>query len=106
MQLAELNLEEQTLADFCTRYQIVELALFGSAVRGELTPESDVDFLVTYAPDKKFLPWCQLPEVDEMEERLGRKVDWLFRDSVEGSRNPIFRKEVLSTAEVIYEKRS
>jgi len=96
----------EVYADFCTRYQIVELASFGSAVRGELTPESDVDFLVTYAPDNKFLPWMQLPEVDEMESFSGRKVDWLLRSSIEESRNPIFRKEVLSTAQVVYAARS
>lgn len=105
MDTSSLNLSPETLEEFCTRHQIVELALFGSAVRGELEPESDIDFLVTYAPERKFRPWGYIPEVDEMETLLGRKVDWLFRSAVEYSRNPIFRKDVLSTAKVIYEKR-
>jgi uncharacterized protein len=105
MELADINLDEETLAEFCKRYQIVKLEVFGSVVRGKLKKKSDVDFLVTYAPDKKFQPWCYLPEEDEMAALIGRKVDWLFRSTVEASRNPIFRKEVLSTAKVIFEAR-
>jgi len=61
-----------------------------------------VDFLVTYAPDKRREAWGYFPEQDEMEQLLGRKVDWITRKSVEQGRNPLFRREVLGTAKVIY----
>ena len=98
-------LSHEFLAEFCQRYQIEELTVFGSAIRDDFRPDSDVDFLVTYAPDKRRAPWFDLPEQDEMEELLGRKVDWLTKKSVERSRNPFFRRAVLRNYEVIYATR-
>ena len=95
-------LSPEFLAEFCERYQIEELAVFGSAIREDFRPDSDVDFLVTYADDKRWAPWMAMPEQDEMEELLGRKVDWLTKKTVERSRNPFFRREVLKHYEVIY----
>lgn len=95
-------LSPEFLAEFCERYQIEELAVFGSAIREDFRPDSDVDFLVTYASDKRREPWFGLPEQDEMEELLGRKVDWLTKKTVERSRNPFFRREVLNHYEVLY----
>ena len=97
-----LPLAPEQLTEFCRRYQIVELALFGSILREDYRPDSDVDFLVTYAPDKRWRPWGELPEQVEMETLLGRKVDWITRKSVEASANPLFRRAVLTQAEVIY----
>ena len=102
MQCGQLDIPDAVLREFCRRWQIVELALFGSALRTDFRPDTNVDFLVTYAPDKINLPWGERPEVDKMEKLLRRKVDWLSRDSVETGRNTIFKREVLSTAEVIY----
>lgn len=95
-------LSPEFLAEFCERYQIEELAVFGSAIRDDFRPDSNVDFLVTYAPDKRYAGWMDVPEQDEMEEMLGRKVDWLTKKTVERSRNPFFRREVLSNYEIIY----
>lgn len=97
-----LPLAPKQLADFCNRYQILELALFGSILRDDFSPESDIDFLVTYAPDKRWQAWGDLPEQDEMETLLGRKIDWITRKSVEASANPFFRRVVLNEAEILY----
>ena len=97
-----IAIPEEALRQFCRRWQIKELAVFGSSLRTDFRPDSDVDILVTYAPDKRYLPWGEMPEIQEMEALLGRKVDWLTRKSVEACRNPLFRREVLRTAEVIY----
>ena len=78
------------------------LALFDSILRADFGPESDVDFLVTYAPDKRREAWCRYPEQEELETLLGRQVDWITRKSVERGRNPLFRREVFGTAEIIY----
>lgn len=95
----------EQLSNFCRRYQIVELALFGSVLRDDYNPSSDIDFLVTYAPDKCWQPWGDLPEQTEMEILLGRKVDWITRKSVEYSSNPLLRRAILKQAEVIYAAR-
>ena len=95
-------LSPEFLAEFCKRYQIEELAVFGSAIRDDFRPDSDVDFLVTYADDKRWAGWYSFPEQDEIEELLGRKTDWLTKDTVQRSRNPFFRRDVLNHYEVIY----
>ena len=102
MKRHNIEIPDEHLQEFCRRWQITELAVFGSILRPDFRPESDVDFLVTYAPDKRRESWGYYPEQDEMEQLLGRKVDWLTRQSGERGRNPIFRREVLGTAEVIY----
>ena len=105
MPRTNLPISAEQLADFCRRYQIMELALFGSVLCDDFRPDSDVDFLVTYAPDKQWQAWGELPEQDEMATLLGRKVDWLTRKSVEQNANTIFRRAVLNNAEVIYAAR-
>ncbi|MGH2562122.1 MAG: nucleotidyltransferase family protein [Thermomicrobiales bacterium] len=92
----------EKIAAFCRRWQITELALFGSALRDDFGPESDVDLLATFAPDA---PWSLFDLVtmdDELKEILGRDVDLIERKSVEQSHNWIRRQEILGTAERIY----
>ncbi len=100
-----IEIPDERLSEFCQRYQIVELALVGSILRDDFRSGSDVDFLVTYAPDKRWEPWGDLPEQEEMESLIGRKVDWLLRKSVEQGSNPLFRRAILSHAEIIYAAR-
>jgi predicted nucleotidyltransferase len=100
-----IEIPDERLSEFCQRYQIVELALVGSVLRDDFRPGSDVDFLVTYAPDKRWEPWGDLPEQEEMEALIGRKVDWLTRKSLEQGNNPLFRRAVLSRVEVLYAAR-
>ena len=83
-------------------WRILELALFGSVLCADLNRESDLDVLVTFAPDAE---WGLLDHVQmeqELEALLGRKVDLLSRRSVERSHNWIRRQEILGTAEVVY----
>lgn len=106
MKKHDIDISDIQIADFCRRWQIVELSLFGSVLRADFGPDSDVDFLVTYAPDKRREAWGRYPEQEELEALLGRKVDWITRKSVEQGRNPLFRREVFATAETIYAERS
>lgn len=76
--------------------------MFGSVLCADLNRESDLDVLVTFAPDAE---WGLLDHVQmeqELEALLGRKVDLLSRRSVERSHNWIRRQEILGTAEVVY----
>ncbi len=96
------ELDMPAIEAFCRKWRIVELSLFGSAVRDELRPDSDIDLLATFDEN---VPWSLL-EHAQMEEELagifGRSVDLLTRPGVESSRNPYRREAILSTAEPIY----
>ncbi|HKI03194.1 MAG TPA: nucleotidyltransferase family protein [Thermoanaerobaculia bacterium] len=93
-----LDIVREKLADFCKRNRVQELALFGSAVRGELGEESDVDFLVTFEPGARvgFLTLARMQR--ELEELLGRQVDLVPK----GGLKPVIRDSVLATARVLY----
>ncbi len=90
------------IAAFCKRWQVTELALFGSVLRDDFGPDSDVDVLARFEEEARHT----LFDLDRMEEELsrmlGRQVDLIERVGVEQSRNYIRRKATLDSAEVIY----
>lgn len=105
MSPARFAIPAETLADFCRRWMIVELALFGSALREDFGPESDVDVLVTFSSQA---PWTLLDMVrmqEELKAIFGRDVDLVSRRGIEQSRNYLRRKAILSSAETIYAER-
>lgn len=99
----DLPIPHERLADFCKKWRITELALFGSAARGELTPKSDVDVLVTF---EEVAPWSYFDMVtmrDELREMFGgREIDLLTRVSIESSRNPYRKAAILRAARTLY----
>jgi hypothetical protein len=103
MKKSQINMSESQLADFCKRWNICELALFGSATRADFNEDSDIDILVTFTPEATWglLDHCRMEQ--ELEDILHRKVDMLTKRSVEQSANWLIRREILNTAEVIYE---
>jgi predicted nucleotidyltransferase len=97
-----LPISTAVLQEFCQRWRVQELALFGSILRDDFGPDSDVDVLVTFAPGAD---WGLLDHVrmeQELEALLGRKVDLLSRRAVERSANPIRRQQILGSARSIY----
>jgi hypothetical protein len=101
----KLRVTEGQLADFCQRWQITELAFFGSVLRDDFGPDSDVDMLVTFAPSTE---WSLLDHVrmqEELAALLGREVDLVSRQAIERSENWIRRKEIQRTAQVVYASR-
>ena len=97
-----LAIPPETLRDFCRRWQIVELALFGSVLRDDFGPDSDVDVLVSFAEGAGH----SLFELDDMEAELkeifGREVDLVTRRGIESSPNYLRRNAILGSAETIY----
>jgi predicted nucleotidyltransferase len=88
----------EAIADFPRRWQVVEFALFGSALREDFGPESDVDLLVTFAPTAT---WSLLDHVtmeQELQRLFGRRVDLVSRRAVERSENWIRREAILGSA--------
>ncbi|OPZ04220.1 MAG: Nucleotidyltransferase domain protein [candidate division BRC1 bacterium ADurb.BinA292] len=98
----EINLPRAANEAFCRRWSIIRLELFGSVLRDDFHADSDIDFLVTFAPENR---WSLLELVtmeQELSAALGRKVDLLERVSVERSHNPLRRREIQSSARPIY----
>lgn len=96
-----LNLPVGKLRAFCERWKVAEFAIFGSALRADFRPDSDLDVLVEFSPDAR---WSLFDNVDmeiELEELLGRDVDLVTRAAIEQSHNWIRREEILSTARVL-----
>lgn len=96
---ANIPISQDQIDAFCRKWKVKELSLFGSILREDFGPASDVDVLVSFETDA---PWS-LYEVVDMEEELrelfGRNVDFVMK---EGLRNPFRRREILSTRQVIY----
>ena len=87
------------IREFSHRWRVIEFALFGSAVKKGLQPDSDIDVLIAFAEG---VPWSLFEFVDmlaELESIFGREVDMVEKGSL---RNPFRRHEILKTAEVIY----
>ncbi|HEC02944.1 MAG TPA: nucleotidyltransferase [Phycisphaerales bacterium] len=99
---ADFGMNEAAVADFCRRWKIDRLAVFGSAVRGELTPDSDIDLLVTFAPEADWTMFDHYRMENELTELLAREVDLVSIRAIEENPNRIYRKEILDNAKVIY----
>jgi len=97
-----LDIPQDKLEALCKKWKITELALFGSVLRDDFGPESDVDVLVTFDPSAR-IGLIELSRLqDELSQLIGRTVDVVSRRGVEMSRNPRRREEILSSARVLY----
>ena len=95
---ARIEIPYERVAEFCERHNIRKMSLFGSVIRDDFTPDSDVDVLVEFVPGKLpgFAFFGEIP--DELSEILGREVDL----NTPGFLSRYFRQEVMDEAEVIY----
>ncbi len=100
-----LQVTDEQLADFCLRWKITELALFGSALRDDFGPNSDVDMLVTFAPSADWSLLDHIQMKQELASLLGREVDLVSRRAIDRSENWIRRREIQRTAQVVYASR-
>ena len=101
---AHISLPKEKIAGYCHRWGIARLALFGSVIRDDFRPDSDVDVLVTFQPDTRHTLFDMARMQTELQQILGRDVDLVSRRGIENSRNHLRRKAILESAEVIYEQ--
>lgn len=99
MTIHKVEGSQEAIASFCQRWKVTEFALFGSILRDDFCPDSDVDVLVIFACDAKWSLWDIIAMKEELETLFGRKVDLVQKDCL---RNPFRRYEILSTKQVIY----
>ena len=97
-----IEIPSDAIADLCNRWQVLELALFGSVLRDDFGPESDVDVLVRFDPGARHTLLDIVQMQDELSATLGRKADLIERTAVEQSPNYIRRRAILQSAETIY----
>ena len=99
---AHIDIPPDKVAAFCNRWQIVELALFGSVLRDDFGPESDVDVLVRFDTQAGHTLFDLVQMQAELSAALGRQADVTERVAVEQSPNYIRRRAILQSAETIY----
>jgi predicted nucleotidyltransferase len=97
-----ISLPITEVAELCRKWQVVELALFGSALRDDFCSDSDIDLLVTFGPEARWGLFAESEMADEFQALLGRPVDLVDRRAVERSKNWIRRTEILSTARPVF----
>lgn len=98
----KIELDRKRIEEFCVKWHIVEFSLFGSVLRDDFGPGSDVDVLVRYHPDYTLTLQDLLCSEDEISGIVGRKVELIERSSVEKSPNYIRRHHILNTAQTFY----
>ncbi len=95
----QLPVDLRRIGDFCQRWRIAELALFGSVLRDDFRPDSDVDVLVSFETGAPWSLWDLSRMREELEGIFGRGVDLVEK---KGLRNPFLRHAVLTTRQVVY----
>jgi predicted nucleotidyltransferase len=95
---ADLVIPKKAIERICARYRVRELALFGSAVKGPLRPDSDVDLLVVLEPDARIGLVALARLQGELADAFGRRIDLVPRDGLKAA----LRSEVLAGARTLY----
>ncbi len=96
-----IDFNSDAIRDFCRKWQIRELSVFGSILRDDFREDSDIDFLVDYEEDADWDLFDHMDMEEELATIVGREVDLLTRYSVETSRNRFYKKEILSRVESV-----
>lgn len=96
------QIPKSKIAAFCKRWKIAEFSIFGSALSASFRPDSDVDVLVTFAPEAKVSLFEMAQMQDELKLIFGRDVDLITKDGLERSHNYLRKKAILEAAQVIH----
>ena len=96
------DLPTEALGEFCRRWKIIKLELFGSILRDDFGPNSDVDFLVTFDPAARWTLFDLVHADTELSSLLGRPVDLVERGPIEESENWLRRRAILESARTLY----
>lgn len=94
----EIPIPIERLDEFCRRWKIAELRVFGSALREDFRPDKDLDLLVGFAPDADWSLIEHVATEEELTGNVGRKVDLVSQRAIERSANWIRREAVLDSA--------
>ncbi|HUA83102.1 MAG TPA: nucleotidyltransferase family protein [Bryobacteraceae bacterium] len=98
LELGAVQVDAAAFAELCRRYQVRELSVFGSAARGEMRPDSDVDLLVDFLPGAKIDLLDHAGLMLDLSGLLGRKVDLVSKRALK----PLIRDSILAEARLVY----
>jgi uncharacterized protein len=98
LQIGGVQVDQAKLADLCKRYFVQELCLFGSAARGEMRTDSDIDMLVEFLPDAEIDLVDYAGLMLDLSQLLGRKVDLVSKNGLK----PLIRTSVVNEAQPLY----
>ena len=98
LQLGNMQVDDSSLVAVCRRYGVKELSLFGSAARGEMRPESDIDVMVEFEPGVRIGVIKFESLIEELELLTGRRIDLVTKRGLK----PWIRPQVLQDARLIY----
>lgn len=99
MKLPKFDFDETLIISLAKKYDVKEIALFGSVLRTDFNDSSDIDILIKFNGNNRFSLFDLYQIKDEFEKALGKKVDLIEKDSL---RNPYRRENILKNAKVIY----
>jgi len=99
---SRINPDKARIADFCKRWKVTDLSFFGSVLRDDFRPDSDVDVLIEFSQDAEWSLLDHAAMQDELADILGRRVDLVTRRAIERSSNRLRRDDILGTAEKVY----
>ena len=97
-----IDIPRKKIAEFCRKHRVRKPSLFGSALREDFRPDSDVDVLVSFAEDARYSLFDLAALEEELSSILGRKVDLVEREAIEQSENYIRRRHILQSEEPVY----
>ena len=102
MNQKRFTIPRKKIAVFCKRWNVSEFAIFGSALRADFRPDSDVDVLVSFTPGAGVSLFDMVHMQDELKQIFKRNVDLISKQGLKSSRNYLRRKAILESAQVIH----
>jgi uncharacterized protein len=102
MAIKNIELPLEKITEFYERWKIQEFALFGSVLRSDFRPNSDIDVLVRFSSDHSWTLFDYVDMQDELKAIFGRKVDLASKKGIEQSQNHLRKNHILGSAQVIY----
>ena len=98
----KIYINEEKIKEICRNYSIIELSLFGSALRRDFSSDSDIDLLVEFMPGSGISLFDIVDLKREFEKLFGREVDIVSKTAIKRSRNHLRKKGILENYKVIY----
>jgi predicted nucleotidyltransferase len=102
MTIKNIEIREEKLKEICREYSIRELSIFGSALRNDFNPDSDIDLLIEFKPESGISLFDLVDLKKEFEELFGRDVDIVSKNAIKLSRNQLKKKSILENYKIIY----
>ena len=101
--ITNMKFDKNKIDEFCKKWQVEQLAIFGSALREDFSPDSDVDILIKFLPN--FSWGFEIAVIhEELTKIFGRDVDLVSLRSIENSRNKFKKEEILGNCKIIYDQ--